>query len=181
MKKDTMYNTTEISIKQVTLQDIQTLQQVSKQTFYESFSSVNTQENMDNYLNENLSIEKLTIELNTDNSEFYFAIEANQVIGYLKINMGQAQTEFQGEQSIEIERIYILSVYQSRKIGQLLVEKAFNLAQIRNAQYIWLGVWEKNTRAIQFYKRHGFEEFDRHIFLLGNDPQTDILMKFNLR
>ncbi|TCV19195.1 ribosomal protein S18 acetylase RimI-like enzyme [Sphingobacterium alimentarium] len=169
-----------IQIKGITLNDIEQLQQIGRQTFYETFSAGNTEENMTNYLNEGFSIEKLTIELSDKNAEFYFATLDNTAIGYLKLNFGQSQTELQDDTALEIERIYVLKEFHGKKVGQILYEKAIEIAKKKNANYVWLGVWEENPRAISFYKKNGFVEFDKHIFKLGDDEQTDIMMKLKL-
>lgn len=169
-----------IEIKKVTINDLDQLQQIGRQTFYETFASGNTEENMNKYLDEAFSVAKLTTELNDKNSEFYFATLDNDIIGYLKINFGQSQTELQDDKAVEIERIYVLKEFHGKNVGQLLYDKAISIARQKNAVYVWLGVWEKNSRAINFYKKNGFVEFDKHIFKLGNDEQTDIMMKLKL-
>ncbi len=169
-----------ISINKITTEDVTALQSISRQTFFETFAESNSEENMRHYLEENLSIETLTSELNSENSEFYFATDDDNVIGYLKLNFGAAQTELKEEQSVEIERIYVQSAYHGKKVGQLLYDKAIAVAKERNARYVWLGVWEENPRAINFYKKNGFVEFDKHIFILGDDEQTDIMMRLEL-
>jgi ribosomal protein S18 acetylase RimI-like enzyme len=170
-----------IDIRRVTLNDIDQLQKISRQTFYETFSAGNTEENMKKYLEEGFSLEKLTAELNDNNAEFYFATLDNNVIGYLKLNIGQSQTELKDDKALEIERIYVLHEYHGNKVGQLLYEQAMQIARQINVDYVWLGVWEENLRAIKFYKKNGFVEFDKHIFKLGNDEQTDIMMRLPLR
>jgi ribosomal protein S18 acetylase RimI-like enzyme len=171
---------TKIEIKKISKNDIVQLQIVGRQTFYETFSEGNTEENMKNYLSEGFSVEKLTTELDDKNSEFYFAILNNKAIGYLKINFGKSQTELQDQNAVEIERIYILKEFYGKGVGQVLYDKAIQIAKQKMADYVWLGVWEKNPRAISFYKKNGFVEFDKHIFKLGNDEQTDIMMKLKL-
>lgn len=171
---------TNIDIVRVTLLDIDQLQKIGKQTFLETFSSGNTEENMIKYLVEGFSLEKLKTELNDKNSEFYFAKLGENIIGYLKLNFGQSQTELKNDSALEIERIYVLKEFYGKKVGQTLYDKAIQIAQSKNAEYIWLGVWEENPRAINFYKKNGFVEFDKHIFKLGNDEQTDIMMKLQL-
>jgi ribosomal protein S18 acetylase RimI-like enzyme len=171
---------TDMKINKVTLMDINQLQEISRQTFYETFASSNTEENMSLYLNESFSAAKLTNELNDPNAEFYFALIDCKVIGYLKINYGQSQIELQNSKFLEIERIYVLKKYHGKNVGQILYEKALLLARQSNANYIYLGVWEENARAINFYKKNGFKEVDKHIFKLGNDEQTDLLMKLKL-
>jgi ribosomal protein S18 acetylase RimI-like enzyme len=170
-----------IYIQRVTGNDIQLLQKISRQTFSETFSSGNTEENMKKYLEEGFSAEKVTAELEDPGSQFYFATLHNNVIGYLKLNFGQSQTELKDNNAIEIERIYVLKDFQGKKVGQLLYEKAIGIAKQENAEYVWLGVWEENVKAINFYKKNGFVEFDKHIFKLGDDEQTDIMMKLELR
>ena len=169
-----------IPIQKATLQDLERLQQIGRQTFFETFAAANTAENMNNYLAENFSREKLTAELSDPNSEFYFALIGREVVGYLKLNFGSAQTEFQDGHALEIERIYVLKALHGQKVGQVLYEKALDVAKVSGADYIWLGVWEENTRAIHFYQKNGFVPFDKHIFKLGDDAQTDIMMKLEL-
>lgn len=169
-----------IEIRKVTTNDLEELQKIGRLTFYETFASGNTVENMNKYLDEAFSFTKLTTELIDNNAEFYFATLDNKVIGYLKLNLGQSQTELQDNKAVEIERIYVLKEYHGKSVGQLLYDKAIKIARQKNAEYVWLGVWEENLRAINFYKKNGFVEFDKHIFKLGNDEQTDIMMKLKL-
>ncbi|GAB3012902.1 GNAT family N-acetyltransferase [Niabella terrae] len=166
-----------ITIKKVTLTDIEPLQEIGRNTFLETFSESNTEENMIKYLEDGFSVEKVTEELNNKHSEFYFALLDEKVIGYLKLNLGASQTELQDRSSLEIERIYVLQEYHGKKVGQVLYNKAMQVANDKKVSYVWLGVWEENPRAIRFYKKNGFVEFDKHIFRLGDDEQTDIMMK----
>jgi diamine N-acetyltransferase len=170
-----------IEIKQLTISDLDQLQAIGRQTFSETFNSSNTEENMRKYLDEEFSSDKLSKELNDKNAVFYFALIDKKVIGYLKINFGQSQTEFQDDRALEIERLYVLGEFHGKKIGQMLYEKSAEIALQRKADYVWLGVWEHNSRAINFYKKNGFVEFDKHIFKLGDDEQTDILMKLKFK
>lgn len=170
-----------IDIRKVTLNDIDQLQQIGKQTFSETFSGDNSEEDMNKYLEEHFSIEKLTAELNNNDSEFYFAVLDTAIIGYLKLNFGASQTELKDSKALEIERIYVPKEYHGQSVGQVLYEKAIRVAKHKNVDYVWLGVWEENHRALSFYKKNGFTEFDKHIFRLGNDEQTDIMMKLQLK
>ncbi len=169
-----------IEITKISLEQLVQLQEIGRLTFAETFSSTNSEENMKTYLEEGFSVEKLTAELQNPESEFYFATLNEVVIGYLKINFGQAQTEVQEGNSLEIERIYVLQDFHGKKVGQLLYEKAIQIAKNKKVAFVWLGVWEENHRAIQFYTKNGFVAFDQHIFTLGNDEQTDIMMKLKI-
>ena len=135
---------------------------------------------MEAYLSHAFSKEQLQKELSNPASEFYFARQGKEEIGYLKVNVAEAQNEYQQENALEIERIYVKREFQGRKIGQLLFEKGIALARKKHVDFVWLGVWEENSKAIQFYEKNGFKAFDRHSFMLGSDEQTDILMKFSL-
>lgn len=167
----------DIIVRKVIPADVGQLQKIGKQTFSETFAKTNTEENLEKYLEEGFSLEKLTAEINNKNSAFYFAILEEEIIGYLKINFGSSQTELQDVNALEIERIYVLSEFHGKKAGQVLYEKAIEVACTQNAGYVWLGVWEENPRAIRFYEKNGFVAFDKHIFKLGDDEQTDIMMK----
>lgn len=166
-----------VTTRKVTSEDVEQLQKISRKTFYETFAGSNTEADMQKYLDESFSKIKLITELINPNSEFYFAILDNEIIGYLKINFGASQTELKEEKALEIERIYVLQKFHGQKIGQILYEKAIEIAQQKKSEYVWLGVWEENPRAISFYKKNGFVEFDKHIFRLGDDEQVDIMMK----
>jgi ribosomal protein S18 acetylase RimI-like enzyme len=170
----------QIEITEATMADIERLQKIGRKTFFETFSASNTEENMNKYLEEGFSTDKLTKELTDPNSEFYLAILDGNVIGYLKLNFGKSQTELKDDNALEIERIYVAKEFHGKRVGQLLYEKAIEIAKQKNADYVWLGVWEENPRAISFYKKNGFVEFDKHLFKLGNDEQTDIMMKLQL-
>lgn len=169
-----------IDIEKITIKDIDQLQKIGRQTFYETFSESNTEENMNNYLESGFSVDKIKNELTDENAEFYFAKIEEKIIGYLKLNFGQSQTELKDDKSLEIERIYVLKEFHGKKVGQILYNKAIERAKQKNADFVWLGVWEENPRAINFYKKNGFLEFDKHIFKLGEDEQTDIMMKLKL-
>jgi ribosomal protein S18 acetylase RimI-like enzyme len=169
-----------IEIENVSINDVEQLQIIGRTTFYETFFESNTEENMKSYLENSFSTEKIKTELSDQNAEFYFAKIDKKIIGYLKLNFGTSQTELKDNRAIEIERIYVLNEFQGKKVGQVLYNKAIEIAHLKNANYVWLGVWEKNLRAINFYKKNGFLVFDKHIFKLGNDEQTDIMMKLKL-
>ena len=169
-----------MKIRKINIDDLEALRNLSIQTFKETFEEVNTEEDMQKYLDENLSIEKLKTELENVNSEFYFAENNDEILGYLKLNFKDAQTEKLEENHFEIERIYVLKAFLGQKIGQILIDKAIEIGREKNLEYVWLGVWEENHRAIKFYKKNGFEIFGKHDFVLGEDVQTDLLMKMKI-
>ena len=169
-----------IKIRQISFHDLPALQTIGIKTFVETFAEGNSEENLANYVAEGFSVEKLSNELENKNCQFYFAEMDGRVLGYLKVNIGDAQSEQQDPDALEIERIYVLQEFHGKEVGSLLYQQALSIAHERKAPYIWLGVWEHNPRAIRFYEKQGFIPFDQHIFQLGDDAQTDILMKRSL-
>jgi len=166
-----------IIIEKITTGQILELQSISRQTFSETFSDFNSAADMDKYLEESFHIDRLKNELENPESLFFFAIYDGKKAGYLKLNSGASQTELQDNNALEIERIYVLKEYLGKKIGQALYDKAFAIAKEKAVKYLWLGVWEENHRALAFYRKNGFTAFGQHIFTLGKDEQTDLMMR----
>jgi ribosomal protein S18 acetylase RimI-like enzyme len=160
--------------------DLLALQEISRQTFFDTFGEVNTIEDMNHYLEVNLSLEQLTLELNNPFTSFYFAKNSQEILAYLKLNEAEAQTEKRDIPSMEIERIYVRKEYQNRGVGQFLLDNSIQITKYKQLNLIWLGVWEHNVSAIRFYERNHFHFFGKHSFMLGSDEQTDLLMELHL-
>lgn len=171
----------ELQILNATLQNLPDLENIGRQTFFETFRDTNTAENLEKYLDENFNTGQLTKELNNPGTGFFLAIINNIVVGYLKVNTGDAQTEFKNHDELEIERIYVIKAFWGKSAGQSLLDYALSIAFQMDKKIIWLGVWEKNFRAIRFYEKNGFVVFGKHPFKVGEDLQTDILMRRSLR
>ncbi|MFE4814661.1 GNAT family N-acetyltransferase [Peribacillus simplex] len=164
------------NIKKCTFEDSRELQEISYETFNETFKHQNTPENMNAYLERAFNLKQLEKELSNISSQFYFVYFNNQVAGYLKVNTNDAQTEEMGDESLEIERIYIKNKFQKHGLGKYLLNKAMEIAMERNKKKIWLGVWEKNENAIAFYKKIGFVQTGAHSFYMGDEEQMDFIM-----
>ena len=165
-----------IHIKQCNLEDLQTLQEISCETFNETFKDQNSPENMSAYLEKAFNLKQLEQELSNMSSQFYFVYFQNELAGYLKVNTNDAQSEEMGNDSLEIERIYIKNKFQKHGLGKYLYSKAIEITQETNKKKIWLGVWEKNENAIAFYKKLGFVQTGAHSFYMGDEEQTDYIM-----
>ena len=170
----------QMSIRTIGIDDVVALQKIARETFSEMFADYNSAENLKKYLDEKFTVTKLSEELNHPHSTFYFAQIGEDVVGYLKTNTREAQTELKDLNAFEIQRIYVLQAYHGKKVGQLLIEKALEEARRTTCNYVWLGVWEENHRAIRFYSKNGFIKFDIHIFKMGDEEQMDWLMKLDL-
>lgn len=165
-----------MNIARILPDDVDTLVAISRKTFYEAFHHLNTAHNMNVYMDHAFTREKLLSELHNGDSDFYFAVEGSNVIGYFKLNRKSAQSEFHDDESLEIERIYIDGQYQGAGIGSMVLDRIKDIAAGYGCRYVWLGVWENNPGAIRFYERNGFQVFSSHKFQMGDDEQTDLLM-----
>ena len=166
--------------RQCTLEDAEMLRDFSYKTYFETFAHMNTPEDMQAYLDKAFEMEKIRTELSNVNSSFYFLYADEKLAGYLKLNEGPAQTDIHDNESLEIERIYVSQDFQGKGLGSYLMEQAIRIANLQNKLYVWLGVWEKNENALRFYKKNGFYEIDTHSFFMGDDEQTDYILRKNL-
>lgn len=156
------------------------LRELSIRTYYETFAHLNTPEDMAAYLDDAFNAEQLTKEFNDPNSSYFLLYADDSLAGYLKLNEAPSQTDINDTESLEIERIYVLSEFQGAGLGRYLMEQAISIATERKKRYVWLGVWEKNEKAIRFYKKNGFYEIGTHTFVMGKDVQTDYVMRKDL-
>ncbi|MGQ3478140.1 GNAT family N-acetyltransferase [Paenibacillus sp. TY11] len=165
-----------INIKKCTLEDLRKLQEISYETFNDTFKHQNSTENMNAYLERAFNLEQLEKELSNISSQFFFVYFNNEVAGYLKVNTNDAQSEEMGDESLEIERIYIKNKFQKHGFGKYLLNKAMEIAMEHKKKKIWLGVWEQNENAIAFYKKMGFVQTGVHSFYMGDEEQIDFIM-----
>ncbi|MFE3573370.1 GNAT family N-acetyltransferase [Lysinibacillus sp. NPDC059133] len=165
-----------VKLAKCSIGDLIKLQEVSIETFNDTFKDQNSPENMKTYLEKAFNTIQLEKELSNLNSEFYFIYYDEETAGYLKVNVNEAQSEQMGDESLEIERIYIRNKYQGKGLGKHLINKAMEIAVAQNKKSIWLGVWEKNDNALGFYKKIGFIQTGAHSFYMGDEEQIDIIM-----
>jgi len=170
-----------IKIEIVTLEKIEILQKLCIQTFTETFGFDNTKEQLEEYFNKSYNLSVLKSDIESKESDTYFILLNNKEVGYLKVNWGKEQTEKKLESGFEIQRIYILKEYQSRGLGKKLFEFSLEKAKESNCEWVWLGVWEKNYKAQNFYKKYGFEKFSEHIFSVGDKKDCDWLLRKKLK
>lgn len=163
-------------IKKCTLEDLQALQDISIETFNDTFKNQNSPENMNAYLEKAFNLAQLEAELSNQFSQFLFVYLDHEIAGYLKVNVEDAQSEKMGGQSLEVERIYIKSKFQKHGLGKYLLNHAIEMAIELHKKDVWLGVWEKNENAIAFYKKLGFVQTGTHVFSMGDEEQIDLIM-----
>lgn len=166
-----------ISIKEATTGDAGLIADLSRQTFYDSFAADNTPENIDKFMNEQFTREKLMEEVGAPGNTFLLAYVGDEVVAYTRLRETASPLLMENGPAIEIARIYAKQNSIGKGVGSALMQQCMEIARQKNARVIWLGVWEKNYKAIAFYTKWGFEKFGDHVFMLGNDAQTDWLMK----
>jgi len=164
-------------IREATTEDAPLIADISHQTFYETFVAYNTKEDMDKFLSQQFTKGKLIMEVGAKENTFLLAYNDSEIAGYVKIRDERVPLSMGSVAALEIARIYALSSQIGKGIGSLLMQSCIGIANQRKKEWLWLGVWEKNQRAIDFYTKWGFEKFDETDFLLGDDLQKDWLMK----
>jgi ribosomal protein S18 acetylase RimI-like enzyme len=171
----------ELSIRKANIEDAALIAEISHQTFYETFASENTKEDMDKFLNEQFTKGRLMLEVGAIENTFLLAYVNDKLAGYVKLRESKWPQGLQNFRALEVARIYCLSEMIGKGVGKALMQASIDLAKEKKKDVVWLGVWEKNQRAIDFYIKWGFEKFGEQEFLLGNDIQNDWLMKMALK
>ena len=162
-------------LHQCSVADVDELRAVSIETYTDTFGEFNSDENMRIYLEDAYNREKLTAELAETNSQFFFMKENNETVGYLKLNLGDAQTEYIGDNLLEVERIYVRTAFLRNGYGTKLIQTAEEIARELGVNGMWLGVWEHNQRALNFYSKMGFRHISQHSFFMADDEQIDFI------
>lgn len=174
------------NIEKCTFDQVHLLQKLAIKTYQETFAESNSDDLLQQYYKKSLNIAKLSAQLENTNSEFYFIYSAPRaepeakLAGFLKLNIDDAQTDLLDPDALEVEKIYILKEFLSQGLGKQMISFAINRAQQHNKKYLWLGVWENNFSALNFYKKMGFEQFGEHGFDMAGDIQTDLLLRKDL-
>ena len=168
-----------ITIRPVTENDIVLLTELGRTTFIESFSEQNNPVNVQKYLTESYAFEVIKVEFDNPKNHFFIAEFNSEPAGFIKIIFDEDEDHpiLKDKKCLQLKRIYILEKFQSLGISRKMLNKLFEIAIENHFELIWLGVWEKNIKAITVYEKWGFEKFGSHIFNLGGDLQTDLLMK----
>lgn len=167
----------EIQIREATIDDAVLIADLSRQTFYDSFAQDNTPENMKKFMDEIFTRESLIKEVGAAGNIFLLAEQDGGVVGYARLREATNPQLTEGSAAMEIARIYAVQKSIGKGVGSALMKHCIEVAKQKKAGVVWLGVWEHNHKAIAFYTKWGFERFGEHVFMLGEDAQTDWLMK----
>ncbi|WP_057938370.1 GNAT family N-acetyltransferase [Algoriphagus resistens] len=166
-------------IRKANFADLSPLVEMARASFVEAFTEGNKIENVNSYLEEAFTEEQFMDEMENPASVF-FLLEVDGVLaGYAKVNFVPAQTDLHDNSSLEVARLYLLRKYIGQGLGKILLNHTINFAKLNRKKYLWLGVWEKNIRAIKFYEKNGLSIFSSHPFPFGDEVQTDFLMRMD--
>ena len=169
-----------VSLRYATLADATLVADISRQTFYDTFAPDNTKEDMEKFLSEQFTRGRLMLEVGAPGNTFLLAHADGAVAGYVKLRTGKEPAELKPKSAMEIARLYVLKEFIGQGVGAKLMQASLDFSKQKEKKIVWLGVWEKNHRAIEFYTRWGFHKFSECDFQLGEDVQRDWLMKKEL-
>lgn len=161
--------------------DLRSLQEIARETFCATYESDNDPQDFKTYINNAFSSEALRSILNDPASLVYFIYQDKSLAAYFQLNSWTAQSDLHIKNTLELQRIYIRTEFQGKGMGKWILEGIRRIARGRGVDWIWLGVWEKNKNAIEFYRRCGFRKFGEHPFYIGQDRQTDWLMRMDVQ
>lgn len=159
----------DILIREATTIDAALIADLSRQTFYDTFAEHNKAADMETFLQEQFTRDALIAEVGAPGNTFLLAYVHNEPAGYARLRETDAT-------SLEIARLYAATAQIGKGIGKALMQACLDMARATSKKKVWLGVWEKNARAIRFYTAWGFEKVGEHDFRLGSDLQRDWLM-----
>lgn len=175
-----MENPDLVMVRTASHNDVSLLAELSTTSFRATFEQYNTPEDMEAYLAESFSEEKLGQELSDPLATFFIAELSGKPLGFAKLQIGTSDASVTGPNPVELVRLYVLPESIGHGIGARLMQECIETAISRGFETLWLGVWEHNHRAIRFYHKWGFEEVGSHVFQLGSDAQTDLVMQKSL-
>lgn len=174
--------TTSVLIQRATPEDASALAKLAADTFRDAFEAENDPRDMSDYIREAFSTEQVARELRDKDSAFLLAARSGsgEPIGYAKLRAGRPEPCVGGANPVELERIYVSSQVIGHGVGKQLMAACLEEARADHYKTLWLGVWEHNHRAVEFYKRWGFREVGTHTFQLGSDAQVDLVLELSL-
>jgi len=169
----------QIDIRRAAIDDAKSLTDLSYTTFWDAFAHhpKNAPDDLAHYMRQAFSVEQIADELNDPRAVFLLAEIEGELAGYAKLVCDHIEPGINAEKPIELNRLYSQQKFLGQGVGQTLMDACFDLAKKEGFDTMWLGVWEYNPRAQRFYEKNGFKEVGSHTFVLGADPQTDLLMQ----
>ena len=177
-----MADISEIKIRQATPEDAKVLCDLAYTTFWDAFAHhpKNAPDDLHHYMRQAFNVDQITTELGDEKSIFLIAEIEGEPAGYAKIIIDAIEPSIAAERPVELNRLYSHQQFLGKGIGQALMDACLARAKQENRDVMWLGVWEYIPRAQRFYEKNGFHVVGSHVFQLGEDAQTDLLMEREL-
>lgn len=171
-----------IAIRQADLSDAKVLTDLAYTTFWDAFAHhpKNAPDDLNHYMRQAFNLEQTTKELADEQSIFLIAEIDGKAAGYAKLIIDRGEDGISATRPIELNRLYSHQEFLGKGVGQSLMDACFEKARANDHDVMWLGVWEYNPRAQRFYEKNGFRVVGSHVFQLGEDAQTDLLMQKKL-
>jgi diamine N-acetyltransferase len=169
-----------ISVRTAVAADFELLATLGRRAFYEAFGSHNDEQDMQAYLDLAFKPDTIRKQLEDPDVIYFIASYQNDPVGYAKLKRNSSPPQLQEKKCMQLERIYALQAYIGKKIGKALMEQCIQTAKGGNMEFIWLGVWQENERAIDFYKKWGFEIIGIKQFIIGKEVNDDFVMALKI-
>jgi ribosomal protein S18 acetylase RimI-like enzyme len=169
-----------LAITPVPSDEAERLAELERSTFVETFGHLNEPDELERHVARAFAVDHIARQLADERIELSWVLEGEHPVAFLKLNHGDAQTEPDLTDGLEVEQVYVRATHQGLGLGRLLLEHATVRARAEGLAFVWLGVWEENAKGIAVYERLGYRAFGEHTFLLGTDPQRDVLMRLDI-
>lgn len=163
-------------IRKAETRDAAPLSVLMEQTFRDTFAAMNTPRNMLIHCQASYSHAIQSREIRDPSVETLVSEHDGQLVGFAQLHGAACPASTQAARPFEIQRLYVARAWHGKGVAQELMREIIGSATSHGADLAWLGVWENNPRAIAFYEKHGFAQAGSHVFLVGLDPQRDLLM-----
>ncbi|MEM7103395.1 MAG: GNAT family N-acetyltransferase [Bacteroidota bacterium] len=175
-----MNPTPKITFRQADIGDLDDVVAIGRETFMVTYSGKNTVEEITRHLDVSFHPDRIKAEILNPESTWFFAELESEIAGFIKLNIGKAQTNNPEDNNLEVEKIYLRKNFQGKGLGRAMMDMAVERARAQKVDSVWLGVWEKNPEAIAFYKHYGFRQDGFHPFIFDGELVNDLLMRLDL-
>jgi GNAT superfamily N-acetyltransferase len=167
-------------IRDAHLDEAPLLAELGRRTFVETFAADNDPEHLARFLEATYGATQQARELADPAVISLLAFVEGEAAGFAQLRRGHAEPCVAGPEPIELQRIYALRAFHGRGVGAALLQAAMDRARAEGFRTLWLGVWERNDKALAFYARFGFRDVGSHTFMVGSDPQVDRILEVAL-
>lgn len=174
--RDQEHPTDALVVRRATVADAARIAAFGARTFEEAFGAENTPEDMAAYMSKAFDVGAIAAELGDSRVTCLVGEIDGRLAAYAMVRTGAAPPSVDNHAPLELARFYVDRPFHGSGVARAMMEACDAEARRRGARTLWLGVFEKNPRAIRFYEKCGFRDVGSQIFVLGSDPQKDRVM-----